>query len=431
MKGWETIKSITTKIGSGSTPRGGKGNYKNAGITLIRSLNIYNFEFSYKDLAFIDDSQAKKLNGVKVEEQDILLNITGASVGRCAMVPAKILPARVNQHVSIIRADKTKVDPTFLLYCINSPFYKGQLLSISDNGATREALTKEDIEKLQIDLPPLPRQKIIGDILKQYDLLIQVNSDRINLLQKKAELLFKEWFIRMRFPDHRKAKFKKGIPVDWTLAPIGTVIDYNIGGGWGNDIKTKKFDSPGFVIRGTDIPGIRAGEANFQVLRYHKQTNLKSRELKQGDIIFETAGGSEGQPLGRTCYITRQLLKNYGGKVIPASFCKLIRSTSIPQLYLYYFLNYLYDTGMIEAYQVQSTGISNYQFDPFLKFQEIILPTRDLMWRFHKEIDPIQEEIALLGQQSFQLRIIRDRLMPRLISGKIKVSSPKSIFEKV
>lgn len=415
------LKDITTKIGSGSTPSGGKESYIDSGITLIRSLNIYDFEFNYKDLAFINEKQAQKLSGVTIEKQDILLNITGASVGRCTMVPEHLIPARVNQHVSIIRVDKKIVDPVFLLYCINSPDYKNTLLSISDNGATREALTKEDIENFHILLPPLPIQNHIGTLLRAYDDLIEVNRHRIKLLQETANELYKEWFVRMRFPGYRQVKFSKGLPKEWGITSIGKIVDYHIGGGWGNDKKDKTYSIPGFVIRGTDIPGIRSGFANQEVYRFHKVSNIQSRELQEGDVVFETAGGSEGQPLGRTCYITKELLEAYGGKVIAASFCKQIRTTSIPSLYLYYFLNYLWDTNMIETYQVQSTGISNFQFEPFLRFQQIILPTGNLMQAFHEIALPLQKEIAILGEENKKLGQIRDRLSPRLISGKLRV----------
>lgn len=100
--GWETkpLKNITSKIGSGATPTGGKTAYKSEGISLIRSMNVYDFSFKWKDLAFIDETQAARLNNVTVESKDVLFNITGASVCRCSIVPDELLPARVNQHVA-------------------------------------------------------------------------------------------------------------------------------------------------------------------------------------------------------------------------------------------------------------------------------------------------------------------------------------------
>lgn len=115
-EGWEVspLKDVTSKIGSGSTPRGGKGNYKSSGVSLIRSMNVFDFKFKNDDLAFINNQQAEKLKGVTVYAKDVLLNITGASVARCCIVPAAILPARVNQHVAIIRMIKKR---SYYLLC--------------------------------------------------------------------------------------------------------------------------------------------------------------------------------------------------------------------------------------------------------------------------------------------------------------------------
>ncbi len=157
-QGWEprVLKDITTKIGSGATPRGGKESYKTEGINLIRSLNVYDYRFELSDLAFIDDAQAAELDNVAVATRDILLNITGASVARCCMVPSYLIPARVNQHVSIVRADPDRADPYYVLDTINSEWRKQQLLAFAQGGATREALTKETIENFPILLPPRP-----------------------------------------------------------------------------------------------------------------------------------------------------------------------------------------------------------------------------------------------------------------------------------
>ena len=183
---YNSLQEITTKIGSGATPLGGRDSYKAEGIALIRSMNVYDFVFNLNDLAHIDDNQADELRNVEVKENDILLNITGASVCRCCMVPKFVLPARVNQHVSIIRLNPDKADPRYTLYTINSPAFKDALLNISMTGATREALTKDDICKFRIPLPKLSVQKKIAAILSAYDELIENNKRRIALLEKMA-----------------------------------------------------------------------------------------------------------------------------------------------------------------------------------------------------------------------------------------------------
>ncbi len=155
-EGWSTttLRAITSKIGSGATPRGGKEAYKGGQVHLIRSLNVHDYVFQLADLVSIDERQAAELDNVIVKENDVLLNITGASVGRCCLVPAHLLPARVNQHVAIVRADPTRVGPFYLLDAINSDDRKAQLLAYAQGGATREALTKDTISGFEVLLPP-------------------------------------------------------------------------------------------------------------------------------------------------------------------------------------------------------------------------------------------------------------------------------------
>ena len=197
---WELtpLKKITTKIGSGATPRGGNSAYKTEGITLIRSLNVHDFEFRYEGLAFINEEQASetRLARVIVEPQDILLNITGASVARCCIVPEHLLPARVNQHVSLVRVDPNHADSRYVLYCINSPVYKHQLLTLAQGGATREALTQKIIGNLEIPLPPIPTQRKIANFLErktqQISELIRIKVRRIELLQEQRTALINQ-----------------------------------------------------------------------------------------------------------------------------------------------------------------------------------------------------------------------------------------------
>jgi len=191
-EGWEIkrLADLTTKIGSGATPRGGSGSYKTEGITLIRSLNVYDYRVDENGLVFIDDEQAKKLSNVTVEPYDILLNITGASVARCCMVRERHLPARVNQHVMIIRVNPAAIGAHYLLCSINSEQRKQLILNIARaGGATREALTKDVVSGLKITVPKRNIldifEEVAGDFSKQMQVLEHQNSH----LAKARELL--------------------------------------------------------------------------------------------------------------------------------------------------------------------------------------------------------------------------------------------------
>lgn len=156
-KGWtlEPLGLHTRKIGSGATPKGGESSYKDDGVSLIRSMNVRDGMFLYKDLAYIDEVQARRLNNVIVEENDVLLNITGASVARVCRAPREVLPARVNQHVAIIRCADS-VSPIYVERALLAA--KPSLLRVAGAGATREAITKQQIEEFQIPIPDRNQQ---------------------------------------------------------------------------------------------------------------------------------------------------------------------------------------------------------------------------------------------------------------------------------
>lgn len=165
-----TLASLCTKLGSGATPRGGKAAYKTSGIPLIRSMNVHNSYFESKDLAYIDEIQAKKLDNVTLHKGDVLLNITGASVARSCLLPDYLAGGRVNQHVSIVRCDPNRMLPRVLNSIFTSDSYQRFLLEHSRMaGATREAITKDDLETMTVPLPPLSLQYKFAAFVAQVD----------------------------------------------------------------------------------------------------------------------------------------------------------------------------------------------------------------------------------------------------------------------
>lgn len=154
-----TIADVTTKVGSGSTPRGGSEAYQTSGTPLIRSMNVVFHGFKEEGLAYINDEQAKALKNVEVRANDVLLNITGASIGRVTLAPAKYDGARVNQHVCILRTSE-KLSAPFLSAFLAAPEMQ-RMIGSENYGVTRQALTKQQILDFQVPLPTLPEQKEI------------------------------------------------------------------------------------------------------------------------------------------------------------------------------------------------------------------------------------------------------------------------------
>lgn len=167
------LGELCIKIGSGATPRGGKKSYRSFGIPIIRSQNIRDWTFSSDGLAFLDETQADSLSSAEVMPGDVLLNITGDSVARSCMVPQHCTPARVNQHVLIIRPNEM-LNPIYLLCFLQS--IKSYLLKLASSGATRNALTKGMIENLDIELPSFETQRAIASVVEKFLDKIAINN---------------------------------------------------------------------------------------------------------------------------------------------------------------------------------------------------------------------------------------------------------------
>ena len=314
----------------------------------------------------------------------------------------------------------------YLYYWISSSFGKDSLVCRCI-GSSQAALTIDILKKYKLLVPERKIQDRIVSILSAYDNLIEVNNKRIKVLEQMAENLYKEWFVRFRFPGYETAEFEESklgiIPSSFHVIKMRDAFEYNIGGGWGNDEEDKEYSIPAFVIRGTDFPRVSKGDLSSCPLRFHKPSNYSSRKLKEDDIILEVSGGTAEQPVGRTLLVTKDTIERLGGNVICASFCKQIRvkQSVISPVYFYYWMQFLYDTRIIDRFQLQSTGIINFQFEYFLRKGEILLPPKEIMDSFESIIRPIHNEIAMVAKANANLIQQRDLLLPRLMSGKLEV----------
>lgn len=327
------------------------------------------------------------------------------------------------QRVARLRAKKG-LDQTYLRCLISSGYFSNYLQPIV-TGVNVPHISGKQIGDFKIPLPALSIQKQIAAVLSSYDELIYNNQQHIALLEKMADEIYREWFVRLRFPGHGKLKLVKGVPDGWKVKHFHEIIEYYIGGGWGEDFQSSSFSEAAFVIRGTDIPDIQAGEFEDCPYRFHKPSNLKSRTLQPGDFVFEVSGGSKDQLLGRNVFITERMLKFFKEPVIAASFCKQIRfSRELVSPYLMkYFLKLYYDYDLVGIYQIQSTGISNFQFESFLKYQTIVLPPSELQNKFEDMVKPIIDMRDSISLANIELRKTRGLLLPRLISGKLSVEN--------
>ena len=309
--------------------------------------------------------------------------------------------------------------------------YKLSLMELGrfSGQAAQPGISVSKVAKVKVEMPPLAIQQRIASILSAYDNLIENNNKRIRLLEQMAENLYKEWFVRFRFPGHETCELSESklgkLPSTFQVTNMGNVFDYYIGGGWGNDESSDEYPITANVIRGADFPNVWHYNLSSCPRRFHKVSNYKTRQLKDGDIIMEISGGTSEQPVGRTVLVTQDMINRFErGNVICASFCKLIRLNRdlISPYFFYYWMRYLYDTRIIDRFQLQSTGIINFKFEPFLKNGLVMLPPKETQNAFEKQVVPLFKEINQLAVQIENLSRQRDLLLPRLMSGKLEVN---------
>lgn len=324
-----------------------------------------------------------------------------------------------------------EINTKFLLYWLRSPLGKEGFNSITI-GSTQAALTIAGLKGIKLSIPDLPTQTAIAEILSSLDDKIELNNKINQELENLAQTLFKQWFIDFEFPNEKGEPYKSSggemiqselgeIPKGWELKPIGDLFEFVVGGDWGNDDRDEQHSELNYVIRGTDIPTLKSGSKNGVPYRAIKPSKLKNRQLKINDIVIEISGGSKGQPTGRTILITEEILERLDYNAIPASFCRSIRPKNNFAEFLGIYLTKIYDDGKTWEYQNQSTGISNFQFKFFESSEIIALPSHlRIIDEFNSLISGFYN--LMTTNENQELTALRDTLLPKLISGELKVS---------
>ena len=391
MSEWKGCKlgQIASKIGSGATPAGGEKSYKSEGISLIRSQNIYDFRFSSDRLAFIDDNQAYELRNVEVSENDILINITGESVTRCCIVPNKYLPARVNQHVSIIRPLNDIADYRFVFYYLQS--IKPELHSMAEIGCTRRALTKSMLENLNILLPPLPEQRAIASVLSSLDDKIDLLHRQNKTLEAMAETLFRQWFVE---------EADEG----WEKGCLGDIIDIN----------------PTYPLKKGEIaPYLKmsnVSNSTFNPEGWYNREFTSGMKFQNGDTLL--ARIIPCLENGKTCFVA--FLED--GEIGWGSTEYIVMRIKKP---FHPFISYILAKNKdFRDFAISSmSGSSGRQRAQanVTKEYDIKIPPFEIIKEMNLQLKGILPMLEINANQSRTFEKLRDTLLPKLMSGEVRV----------
>lgn len=308
-----------------------------------------------------------------------------------------------SNDVLVVKTGKS-VDSKFLYYVLSDNNFFNYS-TVTSKGTKMPRGSKNAIMKYWVPDLDISTQKKIADILSSYDELIKANNKKIELLEQTAQELYKEWFVRFRFPGHENTKFEDGIPEGWEIKRMNEfcyVTD-------GTHDTPKPVDVGVPLVTGRCISsGFVDFDAAYNISEADHEGIKKRSGLKSGDILFSNIG-----TVGNCCIVDYD--REFSVKNVIIFKPETMRDTA----YLYYWMT---SSTMQEIFGVQTNGASQ-QFVglTFMRRYKLLVPKDYILEAFAEKVLPIVEQMQLLHQKNLNLTAQRDMLLPRLMSGKLEV----------
>ena len=310
-------------------------------------------------------------------------------------------------------------NPLFVYYSI----CKKDFASLNVGSAV-PSLTVPVIEDIDILLPSKATQDKVVSVLKSLDDKIELNRHINDNLEQQAQALFKSWFVD--FEPFKKGKFIDSelgmIPEGWRVGTLNELIISTLGGDWGKEDAIGNYVKKVSCIRGADIPEIRQGNRGNMPTRFILNKNFLNKALKAEDLVVEISGGSPTQSTGRICQISDTLLKKYDDVVICTNFCRAIKTKRPYSQFIYYLWEYLYKRGVMFLYENGTTGIKNLDINGLLEKEIIVIPDENTVHKYTGLCNLFSQIVQSNGYESERLVKLRDTLLPKLMSGELKIN---------
>jgi len=372
------IGDIAHVVTKGTTPTKNQG-FSDSGINFIKAEALNgDSALDPKGFSYITEEVNEKLKRSILQEDDVLLTIAGARIGKCGIVKSSHLPANTNQAVGIIRIDKSKAVPLFVYYWFKQKRTFTYIQGLNAQAA-QPNINLTMLKNIQLPLPGLSTQQSIADILSSYDDLIENNRRRIQLLEQAARLLYKEWFVHLRFPGHEHVKIKDGVPEGWEKKPLG-------------DVATLKY---GKALKQDDrIPGAFPVYGSSGIVGTHEKPLVAGPGIivgRKGNVGSVYWCEDDFYPIDTVYFIDRENCS----------------------LFLYYSLLH---TSFIST-DVAVPGLNR----DFAHSRKILTPEAKIQRVFEETVAPIHKQIHGLHKYNDSLAKARDLLLPRLMNGEIAV----------
>lgn len=377
----------------------------------IRARDIKNGKIDTSDLAYISYETHQKIRKYIINEGDIALTIAG-TVGEIGFAGESVDGVNLTENaVRLTEFKKDIINGKYLMYLLSQKPYKSYMQVIS-GGVAQPKLGIYKIEKMKVTVPPIRQQDKIASILSTYDDLIEKNNRKIAILQEMAEEIYKEWFVRFRFPGYKTARFKDGIPEGWKYRPFGEIVTCERGISYSSE----EIDCEDGV-KLINLKNINAyGGFRLDGTKKYNGKYKNNQVVQCGDLVMGVTDMTQDRrtvgavalipPFDNTC-------------VISADLIKLV--SHIDNIFIYCLCKYGYYSKFFSQF---ANGSNVLHLKPSsLRNQKVLIPTEELINKFVEIVKPINDTINNLNMQNDTLTQQRDLLLPRLMSGKLEVKA--------
>lgn len=391
--------------------------YKNEGIPIVRVSDFTDNSISNEKFEFVDFDFAIKYKKYYLKFEDILIQTVGSwqnnpasVVGKVVRVPELINGGLLNQNA--VKIIPKNIEQNFLYYTLKSEYFKQYILSTAQGAANQASITLESIGKFKFNLLSSIKQKKIGNILSNYDNLIENNTKRIKLLEEMAEELYKEWFVRLRFPNYENTKIVDGIPEGWEYSKLNNHLKFLRGKSYSSEDIENDEGLPFVNLKCIN----RNGGFRRDGLKVFSGTYQKTNVAYSSDIMMAVTDMTQDRAIvGRVGRIPKM---NYEKFIFSMDLVR-IEPINVEKVFLYILLRF----SNIGLYLKEfANGVNVLHLTPDIIYKvKTLMPSKDIQKKFTDIIEPMLEKIDTLEQKNQNLKETRDLLLPRLLNGKLNI----------
>lgn len=401
---FEELYAIPSKNGLNRPSR-----VRGSGYKMINMGELFaNDRIGEIDMEFVPMND-KEIATMLVEPGDLLFarqSLVLAGAGKCSLVMKADEPTTFESHIIRVRLKREIADPVYFHYYFKSPIC--HIRSIVTQGV-QAGIRGNDLRKLKVHVPPVSEQARIASILSAYNDLIENNRRRIQLLEESARLLYREWFVRLRFPGPEHVKIIDGVPEGWEEGCVGDIV--NVQSGYA--FKSKEWQIEGNpVIKIKNIEDNSIELNNCQCVSQSVADKAQKFLLSGGDFLIAMTGATVGK-VG----IMPRTKKNYYLNQRVGIMRPIIQSKPTPFLFSFFNTENAQNQILNFAAGSAQPNISPTQIESI----KLLLPKESLFKKYMEICNPLFSQRLILMEQNDKLKQARDLLLPRLMNGEIEV----------